>query len=362
MRVFLASPYHSGSHALWAEGYVEQSRHEIHLATMPGSFWQWRLLGGFVTLAEQIDRLAAEHGRPDVILCTSLVDVAGLRGLLAVDLRDVPIALYMHENQITYPPLGRNRTERAYGVINWTSLLAADTVAFNSEFHRSTLLEALPAFLRDSPDERHLHRIDEVDAKAVVLPVGCDLGSLEIGPKQDPPLIVWNHRWDPDKDPGAFLRMVGAIDDLEFEVALLGERFVDQRPEHDAAVDALGARVVVDGHLDRDAYRAVLARATIVVSSAHQEFFGVSVVEAMAAGALPVLPRRLVYSERIPRDVQDWCLYGSEEEAVYLLRRALFDVDEARAVGMRLRTGVMPYDWSGVAPAYDAWLESTAAS
>lgn len=362
MRIFLASPYHSGSHALWAEGYAERSRHEVHLATMPGSFWQWRLLGGFVTLAEQVDRLAAEHGPPDVILATSLVDVAGLRGLLAVDLRDVPIALYMHENQITYPPLGRNRTERIYGVINWTSLLAADAVAFNSEFHRRSLLEALPAFLRDSPDERHLHRIDGVDAKAVVLPVGCDLGSLGTGPKQEPPLVVWNHRWDPDKDPGAFLRMVGAIDDLDFEVALLGERFVDQRPEHDEAVDALGERVVVDGHLDRDDYRAVLERATVVVSSAHQEFFGISVVEAMAAGVLPILPRRLVYPERIPSDVRDRCLYGSDQEAIQLLRWALLDATEAQAIALRLRTGVMSYDWGSVTPSYDAWLESTAAS
>jgi glycosyltransferase involved in cell wall biosynthesis len=57
---------------------------------------------------------------------------------------------------------------------------------------------------------------------------------------------------------------------------------------------------VLDGHLTRDEYEAVLAAASIVVSTAEQEFFGISVVEAMHAGAFPVLPRGLVYPERIP--------------------------------------------------------------
>jgi len=362
VRLFLLSPYHSGSHLSWAEGYAARSAHDVRLVTMPGSFWQWRLTGGFVTLAEGVADLASDVGRPDLLVVTSLVDVAALRGMLPAELRDVPIALYMHENQITYPVLGRNRTERLYGVISWTSLLAADGVAFNSEFHRRQLLEALPGFLRDAPDERQLHRIAEIEPKSVVLPVGCELATLETGPKSEPPLIVWNHRWDADKDPGAFLRMAARLDDLEFEVALLGERFVDQRPDHDRAVEALGARVVVDGYLERDRYRDVLARATVIVSNAHQEFFGVAVVEAMAAGALPILPRRLVYSERIPSEAEERCLYRTEDDAVELLRTALEDPETARAAGLRLRAGVMPYDWSGVAPAYDAWLESIAAS
>ena len=362
MNIFLLSPYHSGSHALWGNGFSNRSTHDVHLITMPGSFWQWRLTGGHVSLAAAAADLADEVGTPDLFLATSLVDVAGLRGLLPLDLRGVPIALYMHENQVTYPALSRSRTERVYGLVSWTSLLAADAIAFNSEYHRTSLLEALPAFLRDAPDERQLHLIPEVERKSVVLPVGCDLSTLATGPKSDPPLIVWNHRWDPDKDPASFLRVLAAIDDLPFEVALLGERFVDQRPDHDEAVAALGERVAVDGYLDREEYRRVLSRATVIMSSAHQEFFGVSVVEAMAAGALPILPRRLVYTERIPASVEERCLYRSEGEAIQLLRSALGDPVATRTAGLLLRDTVLPYDWSQVVPDYDAWLESTAAS
>ena len=147
MRIFIASSYHSGSHRAWAEGYAAHSAHEVHLVTLPGSFWQWRLTGGFVELAAGIEEAADRHGRPDVILATSLVDVAGLRGMVSSRLGSIPTALYMHENQITYPAISRSRTERNYGLINWTSLIAADMVAFNSEFHRSALLGALPALV-----------------------------------------------------------------------------------------------------------------------------------------------------------------------------------------------------------------------
>ena len=358
MRIFLASGYHSGSHRSWAEGYSDASRHEIHLVTLPGSFWQWRLTGGFVTLADGIEQAARLHGPPDVLLTTSMVDVAGLRGLLASRLGPVPTALYMHENQITYPAVGRNRTERTYGLVNWTSLLAADAVAFNSEFHRTALVGALPAFLREFPDEPQDEHIGAVLRRASVLPVGCDLAAISSGPKSGPPMVLWNHRWDQDKDPGRFLRLMQRVADegVEFTVALAGERFVDQRPGHEEAIRLLGDRVVIDDHLDLGEYRDALARATVVMSTARQEFFGVSIVEAMYAGAYPVLPNRLVYPERVFGD--DRFLYDTEDQAVALLVGVLRDHGATSAVGAQLKSLVAGFDWSEVAPRYDDWLES----
>lgn len=363
MRVFLVSGYHTGSHRAWAEGYAAHSAHDVHLVTLPGAFWKWRLDGGFVTLAEQADALAGRVGDPEVILATSMVDVAGLRGMLRIPGR-VPVALYLHENQVTYPATGRTRVEQGHGLVTWTSLLAADAVAFNSEFHRQSLLAALPGFLGAFPDQSQSHRLDEVAAKSVVLPVGCGLSGLHREPKVSPPMVVWNHRWDDDKDPGGFLDLMSRLAAIgaEFSVALAGERFVDQRGRHDPAVSALGDRVVVDGHLTRDEYGAVLAASSLVVSTAVQEFFGVSVVEAIHAGAIPVLPRRLVYPERIPEPVHDRCLYRSTDEALRLLERGVGDADWRSTTAGLLQGSTARYDWSVVAPRYDEWLGSITGS
>ncbi|HLE39209.1 MAG TPA: DUF3524 domain-containing protein [Acidimicrobiia bacterium] len=363
MRVFLVSGYHTGSHRAWAEGYLATTRHDVHLVTLPGVFWKWRLTGGFVSLAEQVEALAGRVGRPDVILTTSMVDLAGLRGMLR-SLGTVPVALYMHENQITYPATGRTRLEQGHGLVTWTSLLAADAVAFNSVFHRTSLLDALPGFLGSFPDESHAHHLEAVAAKSVVLPVGSELATLASGPKVHPPLVLWNHRWDDDKDPGAFLDLMLRLADggAAFSVALAGERFVDQRRRLDGAVAALGDRVVVDGHLTRDEYEAVVAASSIVVSTAVQEFFGVAVVEAIHAGAFPVLPDRLVYRERIPGPLHSRCLFTSPAHAVRLLSDAIADTGMRDETTALLRGATAAFDWREVAPAYDAWLGSITGS
>ena len=64
VKVFLVSGYHTGSHRAWAEGYVAASRHDVHLVTLPGAFWKWRLTGGFVSLAERVEALAERVGPP----------------------------------------------------------------------------------------------------------------------------------------------------------------------------------------------------------------------------------------------------------------------------------------------------------
>jgi glycosyltransferase involved in cell wall biosynthesis len=363
MHVVIASGYHTGSHRQWAEGYADASEHDVSIVSLPGQFWQWRLAGGFVDLAASISDLARGGYPPDLVLATSMVDVAGLRGLLARDGIDVPIALYMHENQITYPPLGRNRTERLYGLVNWTSFLAADGIAFNSAFHFDEVFEALPPLLREMPDERQDHLIPLVEELSTVLPVGCSLFDVVAGPKDDPPIVVWNHRWDRDKDPGTFFRIMQRLvdDGVGFGLALMGERFVKQRADHEEAVVALADRIVVDDFPARQDYVATLGRSTVVMSTAPQEFFGISVVEGMHAGCLPILPARLVYPERVPEHLHDRCLYRSEDHAIDLLTRALTNADETRDTAASLRDETSRYDWSEVAPRYDAWLESVAA-
>lgn len=121
-------------------------------------------------------------------------------------------------------------------------------------------------------------------------------------------MILWNHRWEYDKGPAAFFAALDVLVEskLQFRLAVCGEQF-SQVPEvfaeaHARLVEA-GVKVECWGYLDtRAEYLELLRGATIAVSSADHEFFGISMVEAMHAGAYPLVPDRLAYPEIFPKE------------------------------------------------------------
>lgn len=82
------------------------------------------------------------------------------------------------------------------------------------------------------------------------------------------------------------------------EFLALAPRQVRSLPVFDAARRQFGDRIDRWGYQETlDEYRAALGEADVFVSTARHEFFGISAVEAAAAGAMPVLPERLAYPE-----------------------------------------------------------------
>ena len=186
MKVLLISPYHGGSHRAWAEGYRRYSAHDLFLLTLPARYWKWRMHGGAVTLSREF---AASDFNPDVILATDMLDMSTFLSLTRDRTSGTPVVLYMHENQLTYPlpedpdsgPMRRQHGERDlhYAFINYASMLSADQVVFNSEFHRRSFLDALPGFLNHFPEFREEQTVGRLEEGSLVLPVGLDLEGLQ---------------------------------------------------------------------------------------------------------------------------------------------------------------------------------------
>jgi glycosyltransferase involved in cell wall biosynthesis len=361
-KILVLAPYCGGSHRAWAEGYAAHSCHRVTLLSMPARFWKWRMQGGAVTLAEQARALA---GRPDLVLATDMVNLPAFLGLARDLFAGVPVALYCHENQLTYPfPPGEKR-DLTYGVINWLSMLAADRVYFNSRYHLEEWFDELPRLLKHFPNHTHVHRIAGVRDRSAVLPVGCDLRRFDAVAGErgaEPPLILWNQRWEYDKDPATFVRALVALaeEGMGFRVALAGRCSRQVAPEFEEARARLGERVAHCGHAAETEYAGLLRRADVVVSTAIHEFFGVSVVEAVYCGCFPVLPRRLAYTELVPRPYHEACLYESFDGLLKRLRRALSERENAREVAAALRPAFARYDWAEMAPRYDEDLEALA--
>lgn len=360
--VLIVEPFDGGSHRAWARGLKRHSAHDVRIVGLPDRFWRWRLRGGAVTLAERIRADIGSFGRPDVVIVSALVDVAGLAGHLRRELGDTPIVVYVHENQLTYP-VGPSRSfdpEPAW--TNWTSLVVADRVVFNSRFHLDEWFDTVPDFLGTAPDHDHRHLVEAVRERSSVIHPGVEVDSilaLAPAPKgrpDRPPILLWNQRWDHDKDPEAWLTAaVQVAADHELEVRLVGERSGEPLERYPWAVEALGDGLVDLGYLERAAYLEALVEADVVVSTAHHEFFGISLVEAMAAGAVPLLPDRLSHPELVG-DFGTQVLY-SEGDLVDRLSAIVTDIDAARRSVAGLAESMRRFGWAQVAPVYDELVD-----
>ena len=327
--------------------------------------------GGAVTLARMADSWQAEQSPPDLLLATDMLDLTTFLALTRGWSSGIPVALYMHENQLTYPlpadphtgAMRRQRGERDlhYAFINYVSMLSADAIFFNSHHHHDSWFAALPNLLKHFPDFNELESIQALKNRSSILPLGMDLRRLESGrssrlaqrSETDCPLILWNHRWEYDKDPATFFHALYRLADegKAFKVAICGKNFRRAPKEFDIARQRLGNRILHWGWVkDLDEYARLLWESDIVVSTALHDFFGAAVVEAIYCGCRPVLPHRLAYPEHIPPQWWKDCLYRNREGLDSLIRQAI-DHPE-----MDLQAAVSRYDWGEMAPLYDRAL------
>ena len=149
--------------------------------------------------------------------------------------------------------------------------------------------------------------MEAISEKSGVVPPGCRFlpGPLQrVSAPAKPPLIIWNHRWEFDKNPRAFFAALEAVrkKGIDFRLALLGENFQAVPKPFLAARKHLGDRIVCYGYEpSRQAYLDWLAQGDVMVSTAEQENFGIAAVEAMRFGCLPLLPPPAVLSGNSPR-------------------------------------------------------------
>lgn len=361
MKLLFLEPFFGGSHRDFARGLCDHSGHDITLVTLPARFWKWRMRGAALHFA----RTMPPPQDFDGLITTDLMSLSDLKMLVGSKLP--PALVYFHENQITYPLAQGETRDVQFGFTDITTALAADRILFNSHTHCRTFFMALPGFLKMMPEFHPLWVIDAIRAKAGVLHPGCRfrpgepaLADLEDGP----PLIIWNHRWEFDKNPADFF---GALDTIrergfEFRLALLGENFQTVPKPFIQAKERLGASIVCYGfEKSRTAYQQWLQKGSIVISTAHQENFGISMVEAIRHGCLPLLPDRLAYPEILPEEFHQRFLYRSQRDLEEKLARMLSHSADFEDCRQPLAAAMEEYAWALMAPRYDREFEKLVA-
>lgn len=306
MKILALEGYYGGSHRAFLDGWADMSRHEWAVLTLAASKWKWRMRHGAITFAEKVDGLLKDGFRPDVLFCSDMLNLAEFLGLADESLRSIPTVVYFHENQLTYPVRFESERDYQYVMTNLTTALAATAVWFNSAFGRDEFLGALEKFLRRMPDNQPLDAIEKIRAKSVIFPPGINEPLDRSQRKPGPMRILWAARWEHDKNPDDLFEALKDLkaDNIDFRLSVIGQQFRDGPEVFDRAKTFFADNIDRWGYLPgRAEYEAALLDADLVVSTADHEFFGISIAEAIASGAYPVLPNRLAYPE-IVNDIE----------------------------------------------------------
>ena len=240
---------------------------------------------------------------------------------------------------------------------NLTTFQASDRVAFNSRYNLRTFIESAAMLLKICPDMKFAGLENRLQDKAVILHPGVDFSGF---PEHEadktsgsgPPVIVWNHRWEHDKNPELFFETLYELDSrgIDFRLIVMGQSFRQKPPVFAEAKKKLAHKIDHFGYVkSREEYIRQLCLGDIVVSTADHEFYGISVIEAVRAGCRPLLPNRLSYPELFPAEY----LYGDGELCERLKnvleKRNLFETYNPRSLTER-------FSWSSLKSNYQGWL------
>eukprot|EP00943_MAST-04B_sp_MAST-4B-sp1_P001386 g1386.t1 len=250
--------------------------------------------------------------------------------------------LYFHENQLAYPTRQEDAFKREirdfqFGYIQILSSLVADRVCFNSDFNRQSFLKNISAHFKKLPTNQKPIKGEiekRILSKSEVLyfPINIAKRSIQIDDKNNkvtdskPLHVVWNHRWEHDKNPLSFFqvisRLMEEVDNISISISVVGESFgeiPDAFHRYKKYFDSNNYNGKLNvknwGYVDsKEAYFSILNDADVVVSTALHEFYGVSVLEAVLHSCFPLVPNRLVYPE----------IYGIIPGAIYNTDNQLF--------------------------------------
>jgi len=357
--ILLLEPYYGGSHKAFLTGLQHYVDCKFKLMALPARKWKMRMQLAAPWFAEQIISLVAKGDRFDAILTSTFIDVAVLRSLLECRGIRLPLAVYFHENQFSYPGQVPDPAAFQFSSINFTSALCADRIAFNSKYNLESFLAGIRGYLKKATDMELRYLEGRIRDKSVVLYPGLDFRLIDAAAvpgkrKKRIPVIVWNHRWEHDKNPETFFHALFELaeEDYDFRVIVLGQQFRYQPEIFSLAKQKLADRLDHFGFADNEKkYASLLRRGDIIVSTARHEFFGMAVLEGVRAGCRPLVPDRLSYTElfagkyRYPEN-------GFKKHLQKLLSRDRDDfLSAAEAVQI-----TEPYSWPMVADRYRNWL------
>lgn len=262
--------------------------------------------------AQELVDAAAEQGcfkeHIDCFFATSLIDTAALRAGFPKGFGEIPLVLYMHENQVEYPSC--DTRDVSFAFTNLQSVLTADLAIFNSQWNLDSFTNGISSLLRQAPDTTLGDIETRIRNNAAVAWVPVEVPPVDVRVLHNSDLrgrpiattVVWPHRWEHDKGPDRLLDVARTYSEpLNLRWIILGEQFSEIPESLRTFGNEFADRITHMGYVEsKGEYWQWLHEADWVLSTANHEFFGIAVVEALFAGCLPWVPEKLSYLELLP--------------------------------------------------------------
>ena len=361
LNICLIEPFYSGSHKRWVDDYQSYSKHNIEILTLKGVYWKWRMHGGAITLAEKFNKKYQHKGIPDLILTTDMLNLPVFASFIN---KSIPIITFFHENQLTYPWSSKDRDkiknrDHHYGFINYSTALKSNKIMFNSNFHLESFINALKIFLKQFPDHRGLKNIELIKKKSIVSYLGIDLKQFDkfkFKKINKNPIILWNHRWEYDKNPELFFNILKELknDNYKFNLVILGEEFSTEMEIFKLARNYFSKEILHMGYSNSfEEYAKWLWKSDLLPVTSYQDFFGISIMEATYCNVIPILPSRLSYPELFPNN--DSIFYSNKNELILKLKKAI----EKPYKYKNINKIAAKFDWNNISIHYDKIMLKT---
>lgn len=297
MKILLLSAYNTHSHNYWCNLLIKNlPQFQWTFLQLPPRKFSWRIRGNALSWSELNSKELSETY--DTILATSMVDLATIIGLNP-NLGSAKKIYYFHENQFEYPLSGDKKNGNVESMmVNLYGAMAADLVLFNSNFNRDTFKKGAETLLKRINDFSPTEAVDKIVKKSKIMPVPI-CNKSEIKSTKIPNSIIWNHRWEYDKNPEDFYLALKELKarDIDFKLIIMGIEFKNSPEAFSKIKNEFPDNILCWGHQTSESYKSWLSKGEFIISTAIHEFQGLAVMEGVQYRAIPIVPNRLSYPQ-----------------------------------------------------------------
>jgi hypothetical protein len=349
LHILALEPFYGGMRKCVLETLIKNSRHHWTLLKLPPRRMERRLAAAANWFSEQLARHWA--GRVDLLFTSEAMNLSDLVRLLPV-LSQKPSVVYFHANQLPdVPP--EHLTAR--DVVNLATAQVATELWFNSTFHSDIFAIRAGAIMHRHPDLASKNPVPELMAKSRVMPPPIDLHLAG------------------DANPRDYkrVRQLIFVETRDADMRLLNEglQILRSRGENFGLVTVGPVKELSSdfprtalSENDEFAHAAALFQADVFLSTRRVAALDHYAIRAIMANCWPVVPSDGFYSEIIPPNLQERCIYDCTPEGLASCIQDAWYLQPPEAAEQELQAGLKTFDVPTNCQAIDNRLAEVAVS